>query len=90
MSKRSKVVGKVRAWEPGKIGGGGYNSWERKEQEVGVLKGWEEGEIEEIMQLLSLMMLTKGCGVYYSCPYHKAFQSPCKAVAVLVMSFPSK
>ena len=27
---------------------------------------------------------------YNLCPYHKAFQSPCKAVAALVMSFPSK
>lgn len=38
------MVGKVRGWEPGKIGGRGYRSWERKGQEVGVLKGWEEGK----------------------------------------------
>ena len=43
--------------------GRGYRSWKRKGQEVGVLKGWEEGKIGEIMQLLSLMMPKKGCGV---------------------------
>ena len=43
--------------------GRGYMSWERKGQEVGVLKAWEEGKIGEIMQLLSLMMPKKGCGV---------------------------
>ena len=46
--------------------GRGYRSWERKGQEVGVLKGWEEGKIGEIMQLLSLMMPKKGLwGIIY-------------------------
>lgn len=42
----SLLVGEDMGWEFRRIGGVAEEETERKEQEVGVLTGWEVGEIE--------------------------------------------